>query len=253
MKELIAAVHRVYERTTLEHWHDFRQIVFPERGRLDLVVCSERGAVAGSLLAVVEPGAEHSCWTESDASCLVIDLRAEPEIRPSAPAFRRIDARLRALRDAVATELDLGGLAEPLIADGLARYAAGALGMTPRVELTGAGRIARLAKEAIDARFRTEVSISALAADIGASVSHLQRSFKAEHGVGIVGYTVERRLTHAASLLIETDLPVTAIAMGSGFETASYFTRRFTARFGVAPARYRAAIRAASVKTSPRL
>ena len=47
------------------------------------------------------------------------------------------------------------------------------------------------------------------------------------------------RLRYARHLLESTDLPVTEIAMKSGYQNVSYFIRRFSSDVGESPLRYR--------------
>ncbi|MCF1184625.1 AraC family transcriptional regulator [Marichromatium gracile] len=52
-------------------------------------------------------------------------------------------------------------------------------------------------------------------------------------------YLLERRLRRAAALL-DRGMAVTRVAYEVGFQSPSHFSRRFQARYGVAPSRYRA-------------
>ncbi|MCB1885358.1 MAG: helix-turn-helix transcriptional regulator [Geminicoccaceae bacterium] len=54
----------------------------------------------------------------------------------------------------------------------------------------------------------------------------------------------ELRLHRATRLLETTDLPVKAVARNVGYDSRSYFSRAFRARYGVDPTAYRAGIRA---------
>ena len=54
-----------------------------------------------------------------------------------------------------------------------------------------------------------------------------------------------RSLARAAWLLEHTDLPVTQVALDSGFGDASHFSRAFLARFAQRPTAYRARIQRA--------
>ena len=52
-------------------------------------------------------------------------------------------------------------------------------------------------------------------------------------------YLNKLRLRDSAILLTETDLPVTEVALDSGFNDTSYFIYLFKKEFGVSPLKYR--------------
>jgi AraC family transcriptional regulator len=83
------------------------------------------------------------------------------------------------------------------------------------------------------------VSLAEVAAAAGASVAHLQRSFRAAYGLGVVEYLQGLRLRRAQELLRSSDMPVEAVAAAVGFASASYFSRLFARELGVSPARFR--------------
>jgi transcriptional regulator GlxA family with amidase domain len=70
---------------------------------------------------------------------------------------------------------------------------------------------------------------------------HFLRSFKATTGVTPHQWLLRARLRNAAELLATTQVPVTDIALGVGFEDLSNFTRTFRAEFGASPRQYRVA------------
>ncbi len=70
----------------------------------------------------------------------------------------------------------------------------------------------------------------------------LDRIFRKELGVTVAAQLWERRLQHAASLLRARDsgsrLTVTQVALASGFQDASHFSRAFRRRFGTQPSKW---------------
>ena len=59
-----------------------------------------------------------------------------------------------------------------------------------------------------------------------------------------IQYLKTLRLSHAATLLRRTDLPIKGIASRVGYSSRSSFTRAFIAHHGVAPHDYRATVTA---------
>ena len=251
------SVHqRDYTSETLVHLHPYAQVVLPERGRLDLLVGGRRGAVRQSEYAVIAPEIEHICWADQPTRCLVVDLprplidEASAAGRDdwSGSAFRSFDARVRALTHLIHVESNAGGLDDPLVAEALGRYAVNTFATpnqpAPRPAAIGpSGQfLARRVRTHLDEHFREELSLATLADTMGASVAHIQRSFRAETGATIVTYVQDRRLDAAAGLLRTSDLSVSEIAHTTGFGSASYFARLFARRYGISPVRYRADI-----------
>src|SRR5690606_22811287 len=59
--------------------------------------------------------------------------------------------------------------------------------------------------------------VAQLAARLGVSDRHLRRIFEAALGISPLQYLQTRRLLAAKQLLTDTDLPVTQVALASGF------------------------------------
>lgn len=71
------------------------------------------------------------------------------------------------------------------------------------------------------------------------SESGYYRAFKNEMGVSPVDFANNERINLASSLLREGKLSIQEVAIRCGFNSASYFTRRFKQAVGVCPARFR--------------
>ncbi len=84
-----------------------------------------------------------------------------------------------------------------------------------------------------------DVELSDIAALLGYSVSYATVWFKKNMGTSFVTYLQEKRLSKAARLLREGNLPIHEIVRLCGYENSSFFRRKFQARFGMAPLAYR--------------
>lgn len=82
-------------------------------------------------------------------------------------------------------------------------------------------------------------SIDHLAGRLGVSDRHLRRIFEAELGVSPLQYLQTRRLLAAKQLLADTDLPVTQVALASGFASVRRFNAAFSAHYGLNPSQLR--------------
>ncbi|MDB5955406.1 DNA-3-methyladenine glycosylase 2 family protein [Ramlibacter sp.] len=82
-------------------------------------------------------------------------------------------------------------------------------------------------------------SVAALARRLGVSDRHLRRIFEAQLGVSPLQYLQTRRLLNAKQLLADTPLPVTQVALVSGFGSVRRFNAAFTAHYGLSPSALR--------------
>jgi len=104
-------------------------------------------------------------------------------------------------------------------------------------------RTLRRVREFIEAHLDETVSIQALAAIAGFSMYHFARAFKQSEGMTPHDYLVQCRVRRAQNLLAATDLPLSEIALASGFADQSHCARRFREHFGVTPSSYRWSMR----------
>lgn len=112
-------------------------------------------------------------------------------------------------------------------------YTAQASGPSERL-VRLAGALSELERDYLD-----EVSLPAIAARACVSERHFRRLFKELYGVPPLAWVLELRLREAARLLLETSLPVTEVALRSGFGDSNYLARQFRARHGESPREYR--------------
>jgi transcriptional regulator GlxA family with amidase domain len=83
------------------------------------------------------------------------------------------------------------------------------------------------------------LSIDALAGRLGLSTRRLERLFGGAFGMPPKRYYDLIRLHRARKLLVETDLPVTEVALRCGYLSPTQFSACFRKRFGLSPRRQR--------------
>jgi AraC family transcriptional regulator, regulatory protein of adaptative response / DNA-3-methyladenine glycosylase II len=103
-----------------------------------------------------------------------------------------------------------------------------------------AGQAARLLDEP-EAWGEQPPSVEQLAQRLGVSDRHLRRIFEAQFGVSPVQYLQTRRLLTAKQLLADTDLPITQVALISGFSSVRRFNAAFAGHYGLNPTQLRRA------------
>lgn len=87
-----------------------------------------------------------------------------------------------------------------------------------------------------------ELTVTLLAAEVGLSLCHFSRSFRASFGVTPSAWLAERKLARAMEQLLEPGRTVEEIAIDLGYHSGSQLARLFRRRMGSSPAGYRRAV-----------
>ena len=86
------------------------------------------------------------------------------------------------------------------------------------------------------------VALRGVARAVRMSYFHFSRAFKQSMGMTATNYIAERRIARAKRMLEETELPISEIALRSGFSSQSHFTTAFRRLAGATPKAFRAAL-----------
>lgn len=105
--------------------------------------------------------------------------------------------------------------------------------------IDASSRLAQGAVDLIESGVMDEGGAARLAERVGVSDRHLRRVFDAEFGVSPVEYAQTHRLLLAKRLLTDTSLPVTDVALASGFSSVRRFNALFRERYRMAPVQLR--------------
>ena len=89
--------------------------------------------------------------------------------------------------------------------------------------------------EHIESHLDQKTGLEALAAMAGLSTHHFARAFHRSVGVPPHSYLLNRRLDRAECMLRETQLPLSEIAIATGFSDQSHLARHFRRRTGMSP------------------
>jgi len=87
----------------------------------------------------------------------------------------------------------------------------------------------------IESNLSQKIGLAALAAMSGLSTQHFARAFHESVGMPPHGYLLRRRLEHVEHMLRETQLPLSEIALATGFSDQSHLARHFHRLTGVSP------------------
>lgn len=109
------------------------------------------------------------------------------------------------------------------------------LNTTPPAE----NQMAKEIKTYIDDYCMHDLTLNSLSANLHISTYYIVHIFKKIYGYSPIQYIMRRRIGEAQTLLIDTNLNITAIATKVGYNSSNYFTGIFTKITGVTPKKYR--------------
>jgi AraC-like DNA-binding protein len=97
----------------------------------------------------------------------------------------------------------------------------------------------RLVTEAIHQKIGEPISVSTLSSVAGLSRSHFSHAFRASLGRTPHAHIVRMRIDRAMQLMAETGLPLSEIALVTGFSDQAHFSNRFRRFAGMTPTQWR--------------
>ena len=114
-------------------------------------------------------------------------------------------------------------------------------------------RLYLLARVVIARHYRRELTLALVARGLGSSPRQLQRAFEQFGETTFSEDLLARRMSVGAQLLVQQrSIRVEDVARLVGYSQAPHFARLFRRRYGLSPARFRAAaLRAAAGQTAP--
>jgi AraC-like DNA-binding protein len=113
---------------------------------------------------------------------------------------------------------------------------------TPREQLTRFKRLAPAIRY-LEQHYRERVPLADLISSCGLSSTHVHRLFQRLLRMSPTEYLLTLRLQEARRLLTTTDMPLSAVAVNTGFFDQSHFTKRFQKMTGMTPTQFRSTFR----------
>jgi transcriptional regulator GlxA family with amidase domain len=110
-------------------------------------------------------------------------------------------------------------------------------------------RLHALASLLVARHYRRPLTVTGVADAVGASPRRLQRAYSHAGEGSFREHLAQTRLAAAAELLAGQSIPVELVGRLVGYREPSAFARAFRRRYGLTPARYRAAARTARAAT----
>jgi AraC family transcriptional regulator len=128
--------------------------------------------------------------------------------------------------------------ASPLVIEGVVLEMLGGLLRTPPPSDAAPAWVART-REILEADPAREVSLAAIAAEVGVAPVRLARAFRRVYGQSLGDYLRSRRIREACARLEDPGVALADLAVALGFVDQSHFTRVFRRRVGTTPGAWR--------------
>jgi AraC family transcriptional regulator len=106
---------------------------------------------------------------------------------------------------------------------------------------------ARRVRDYVDSHISFPIFVSDLCALVRFSEAHFSRSFKRTLGETPHAFVLRRRLEFAAQYMLQTDLPLSEVALRCGFADQAHFSKQFLRANGLNPSVWRRAVRTVPV------
>ena len=94
-------------------------------------------------------------------------------------------------------------------------------------------------KKYIHEHLSGRITVEDICRDVGCSKSTLLVSFKRAFGTTVGSYITDCRLAVACAMLTESERSINEISLETGFYDQSYFSKVFSAKYGMSPKEYR--------------
>jgi AraC-like DNA-binding protein len=141
-----------------------------------------------------------------------------------------IHDRLRCAEDGLEAETRLALIVEEIRA---------AYGSVDEPRLAATGELAEALRAVLERDLTGRLTLADAGLELGASPTHLARSFRRTFGIAPHAWVLARRLDLARGRILGGE-PLAAIAADLGFVDQAHLTRRFRRLVGTTPGRYRA-------------
>lgn len=261
---------RLYHNTNTikfdEHWHTALEILYPLVNSYTVKLDSNEYVVKAGDILVIAPGTIHS-YTPPESGeriFLLVDysnLENIPSIRNiiqairpyvliSQDAYPPLNEVLRKILDFVIDEYDESGpYTDTLVLSKIVEFLV-YIGRTDIYRATHTKSFTNDNRQEYIAKFMEvcnyitdhiseDITVDQLAAVAGFSKFHFSRIFKSLAGMPCHEYLIQRRLEVAEQLLADPNISITDVAMRSGFNSISTFSRIFKEEKNITPSAYR--------------
>jgi len=227
---------RSYSRSRCSHAHAYHQLVLPLMGVIEIELEDFVGRVAPGECVLIRQGQIHHFMADKEARFVVVDTDQLPEnlseVKPAAFAISQPLVRYLNFVEAQ-LEAQVNPQLEGSMFDTLMLLLAEQR-LAPRVD----PRVQKVLR-VIDERLADKLTLHDLARWGCLGETQLKKLFREQVGESVMQHVTRMRMEKARALLQHTDFSVQQVAEQVGYSDLSAFSRRFSSRFGLSPARLR--------------
>lgn len=247
--------------TTQPHWHDFYELFLIADGSIVHQINGDSMPLTAGAFVFIRPDDTHYYQAYEDAECQLINLAFVSPVFETMIAFlgQGFDsAGLLEAKNPPTVQLNKSGL--DTVRHQLANYHQIQMAANERSGLALRTLLVDLFVRYFSGQERQPIELPDWLQEVcramqtpqnlamglpqmqkiaACSHEHLCRVFKKYLDVTPTQYINDLRLDYAANLLSHSDMEVVDIALEVGFDSLSYFYRRFKTRFGQTPKDYR--------------
>ena len=231
-----------------KHTHDDPTVCYVLRGRFTEYVGGEAVDCLSDSLKVTPAGEAHwNRFAAKETHGLRIDVDRSRFV-DSRPIHRLLDERIHVsgvhaggIVNRLLAELDAGDESAAIAVEGLLLELLAVLAREAPPAGAALAPWLRQADEMIRELYASSIALSGVARAVGVAPATLARSYRSAFRVTVGERIRQLRLERAVRELIESEEPLSSIALCAGFYDQSHFTNLFRRRFGVTPAQYRLA------------
>lgn len=262
---------RTYPYHFAKHIHKSVELYLVDSGACGMEIGSRKLSFSAGDLVIIYPNVVHSFYMEEDGACSFRHIHFDPELfcqwrvsqddsRPSdilnalIPPFRhyfhiRADEKISSAVDGIIEESNgksplSNAMANLQIAKLLIYLIRLTLSEQPLARETGARLPNRLryvsyALAYIHENYDQKILIPDIASHLNISARYLNKIFFQQMNLTILNYINMYRINQAISLMTDTNLTLTEIAVQAGCKDSQHFSKLFKNIIGLAPNRYR--------------
>ena len=204
------------------------------------------GQVDPGWLLALRPGEEYECRHPHDVGDRSLSVTFLREMEPVSGALVRVGERGRQLRRRLyraATARHPNPEEIDAVAVSLLAWARRPGEEASRIGAWTRARVAEVRQEADRSFADAELDLVAAGKAAGLSRTRLIHAFPELVGLTPHRYLLERRVSHAARLLADGNMPVAEVCFASGFGSLARFNAAFRVAHGLPPSEYRAMCR----------
>jgi len=231
------------------HRHELPNLVFVLEGSfLETMQGQSHECKPGSMLLKPGGAIHEDRYGNNGARCLIVEIKAElMSLAKSLPSlFDRIEHFCSGFHSLIGgriyNELKILDSASTVAIEGLVLEL---LSQSLRVKQERLRNTRQKpawlnqAKELIEERYYTDLSLARIASIVGVHPAHLARKFRRQYGLTVGECIRKLRIQQAIHELTFSDKPVMQIALDAGFYDQSHFSHNFKKHTGQTPAELR--------------